>query len=104
MDASMVESRRREFLDSHIHPNGPRSRFYWNRDVSYPGMESLFVELELGQHGRTGHDGGVPPRACPSGGEAQSDYRAVPHRRCRVQWIGIATHLDREPSKSPREG
>src|SRR5206468_1182831 len=44
------------------------------------------------------------PRTRPSGCETQSDYRASVHFRRRIQWIGVARHLDRQPSKSPREG
>src|SRR5437016_13835705 len=44
MDASMVESRRGEFVDSRVHPYCPHSRVHRDRYVPDSRMESLFVE------------------------------------------------------------
>src|SRR6266571_7661573 len=103
MDASMVESRRREFVDSRVHRDRPRSCSYRNRDVPRPGMESISVEPELRQHGGAGDNCGVSPRTRSPGREAQSNCRAGAYLRSGIQWIGVAGHVDREPSKSPRE-
>src|SRR6266566_9419364 len=103
MDAPMVESRRREFVDSRVHRDSARSCSHRNRDVPRSGMESIFVEPELRQHGGVSDNCGVSSRTRSPGREAQPNCRAGAYLGGGVQWIGVAGHVDREPSKSPRE-
>lgn len=103
VDASVVESRRREFLDSRLHCHRACSRCDRNCAISDTGMEGILMDLEFRRHGRVRDNRRVPPRTRASRCEAESNRRADTHLRGGVQRIGIAGYVDREPSKSPCE-